>query len=189
MICWKCTFPRKTPCPRPKASQMLFFCIHLFCHVSNYVHDKFRKNRSRRYEIRVKMVSIFFSGHPVCNRTKTRFENHHKWLKVVGCLVNPVYKEAAKNISTPGGSRGRPALPFREKCRRAKQHATAALRRSATTSELVFSAASAVHQAGRRRAARLLEEAESPRRGSLLVSRAAKTPESHRTTPQKRRLP
>ncbi|KAF0314431.1 hypothetical protein FJT64_015105 [Amphibalanus amphitrite] len=85
---------------------------------------------------------------------------------------------------------------FTEKSRRAKQQATAELRRSATTPELVFSAASAVHQEGRRRAARLLEEAGSPGRGGLLkalytreigddmglgllVSRAAETPEPH----------
>ena len=95
------------------------------------------------------------------------------------CLIHPVCQEAVNKANTSGGSRGRPALPFREKGRRAKQQATAALRRSATTPELVFSAAAAVHQEGRRRAARLLEEAGSPRRGSLLVSRAAETPEPH----------
>lgn len=115
-----------------------------------------------------------------CRRIKARFEEKNdKWLHVVECLDIPVCQEAAENVDTPGGSRGRPALPFREKSRRAKQQATAELRRSATTPELVFSAASAVHQEGRRRAARLLEEAGSPGRGGLLVSRAAETPEPH----------
>ena len=54
------------------------------------------------------------------NRTKTRFEkNNEKLLQVVECLVNPVCQEAAKIVSTPGGSRGRPALPFIEMGRRA----------------------------------------------------------------------
>ena len=65
-ISWKCMYvSTQNALPRPKASQMLFFCINLLCHVSNHAHDKFRKNRHTRYEIRIKMVSIFFSGHPV----------------------------------------------------------------------------------------------------------------------------
>ena len=35
-ICWKCTFPRKTPYPHPEVSQILLFCIYPFCHVLIY---------------------------------------------------------------------------------------------------------------------------------------------------------
>ena len=44
---------------------MRLFCIHLFCHSSVYNYGKFRKNRRTRFEKRDKVVSIFFSGHPV----------------------------------------------------------------------------------------------------------------------------
>ena len=42
-ICWKCTFPRKTPYPHLEVSQILLFCIHPFCHVLIYKYDKFQK--------------------------------------------------------------------------------------------------------------------------------------------------
>ena len=70
-------------------------------------------------------------------------------------------------------------MPFTEKERRAKQKATADLRRSTTTPVLVFSAASAVRREGRRRESHLLEEVGSPRRGSALVARVTATREPH----------
>ena len=76
--------------------------------------------------------------------------------------LNLVCQEVSKNANTPGGSRIRPALPFRKKGRRSKQRVTAGLRRSATTPELVFSVASAVYQEEGHRATRLLEEADLP---------------------------
>ena len=105
-------------------------------------------------------------------KRKTFEKKNRSWLDVEECLPEPV-------CSTLVGRRGRPALPFVVKGRRAKQKATADLRRSASTPALVFSAAVAVRQDGRRRESRLLEEAGSPRRGSLLVARAAATPQPH----------
>ena len=47
-ICWKCTFPRKTPYPHPEVSQILLFCIYPFCHVLIYKYDKFKKKIGAR---------------------------------------------------------------------------------------------------------------------------------------------
>ena len=106
-------------------------------------------------------------------RVKGFFEKtNYLWLAVEVCLEEPICR-------SPGGNRGRPALPFKAKGHRAKLNATADLRRSVSTPQLVFSAASAVHKEGRRQQSKLLEEAGSPRRGSLLVARAAGTPEPH----------
>ena len=107
---------------------------------------------------------------------------NQSWLAVEECLLEPVCTTAGGTTAggtTADGGRGRPALPFAEKGRRARQKATADLRRSASTPVLVFAAASAVRQEGRRRESHLLEEAGSPRRGSLLVARATATHEPH----------
>ena len=99
-------------------------------------------------------------------------QKNGSWLAVEECLFEPV-------CTTSGGRRGRPALPFTEKGRGAKQKSTAGLRRSACTPVLVIAAAPAVHQEGRRRKSHLLQEAGSPRRGSQLVARATATHDPH----------
>ena len=97
-------------------------------------------------------------------RNKKDFlQRYANWLAVEERLPHPV---CSRKVS------GRPILPFSAKGRRAKLRATADIRGSYSSPELVFSAASAVYGQGRRQASRLLEEAGSPRRGPLLVSRS-----------------
>ena len=85
------------------------------------------------------------------------------WLEQTVCLSHPLCVPPAST------SAGRPSLPFSAKRRRTKLTATAELRRRHCSEELVFSAASAVHQTGRRKAARLMAAAGSPSRGPRLA--------------------
>ena len=107
-------------------------------------------------------------------RTAEKFTQRHlEWLSQTECLPVPTC------LNTPE-RRGRPSLPFTDKCRRAKQMATQQMRESCSTSELVFSAASAVCSEGRRLASHLVEAAGSPRRGPLLAA-SVRQPHQHST--------
>ena len=100
-------------------------------------------------------------------RIITRFHNNNRqWLAEKECVPNSL---CCGDVAEASFS-GRPALPFSEKGRRAKLMATEELRRSSSREELVFSAASKVHVAGRRDAAKFLEEVGSPRRGPALMA-------------------
>ena len=142
-----------------------------------FLRQAFGENRkqSRKHLLKLRrtVVASLQQRWKSSHRTKRVFEKtNRQWLEGEECLEDPT-------CGSPGRSRGRPALPFRAKGRRAKLLATADLRRSVSTPQLVFAAASAVHQEGRRQESKLLEVAGSPRRGSLLVSKASATPEPH----------
>ena len=95
-------------------------------------------------------------------RERERFmKKNADWLAMESCFKDGSCQQVS-------GS-GRPALPFREKGRRAKLQSSEDLRRSMSREELVFAAANRVHEEGSRNAASLLEEVGSPQRRVALV--------------------
>ena len=95
------------------------------------------------------------------NRKKDRFlVLNRAWLNGSLCLSRPTCR-------SPGGNRRR--TPFSELSRNSKLRVTSELRRHSSR-ELVFAAASATYQEGRRSAGRLVEAVGSPVRGPPLAA-------------------
>lgn len=128
--------------------------------------DALKDIREAAYAIRRRWVS--------CKRTKWRFmQLHADWLEETLCLSHAVCRVSA---SVSGGV-GRPSLPsFTQKAHSAKLKATTELRKRHSSRELLFSAASVLHQEGRRKAAKLVQEAGSPSRGPQLAAQLAAQP-------------
>lgn len=100
-------------------------------------------------------------------RYRSKFEEDNgEWLADEECFPKGPCSGGGAKMS----SSGRPALPFHEKGRRAKLKSTAGLRRTSSREELVFSAASKVHEAGQRDAAKYLEAVGSPQCGPALIA-------------------
>ena len=97
--------------------------------------------------------------------------DNEDWLDVVECLLDGKCKLPQS---------GRRPLSFTDKGRRAKLLATEDVRRKHSSAELVFAAASTVHQEGRRSASALVEAAGSPNRGPRMATHLA----SRRPDPQ-----
>ena len=96
-------------------------------------------------------------------RTKKTFmKQNQRLLNVEFCLSKRVCRPASAGSSTR-----RRSAPFQDKCRRSKLRATEDLRREPSR-ELVFAAASNMHQEGHRKTAQLVEAVASPRRGPRL---------------------
>ena len=53
-------FLRKMPFQCQKAYQFTNFCVYEFCHLSDYKHGEFEKNRRVRSYTRDKLLSSFF---------------------------------------------------------------------------------------------------------------------------------
>ena len=154
-----------------------------FGHLVSFFAAKFGKNFKEAdpfiRECRQSVLKKIKDRWNAARRTRSRLVSmHEKWLAADECFP--------EGPCSGGGGRpsssGRPALLFREKGHRAKLMATAELRRASSREELVFSAASKVHEAGQRDAAKCLMEVGSPRRGPALVAEVkARTSMMHRS--------
>ena len=108
-----------------------------------------------------RLLSDFGKRWKTANRKKDRFlALNRAWLNGSLCLPRPTCR-------SPGGSRRR--TPFSELSRNSKLRVTSELRRHSSR-ELVFAAASATYQEGRRSAGRLVEAVGSPVRGPPLAA-------------------